>query len=117
MCEGRWQFPGGTMEFGDDFHTALKKKIREYLGVGVEPKGMLGNVVSKISDRDGVTYQFLVMPVECELRSEDFILSEGKIRDAQWFTFDEIQQLDEDSLLAEGDLGVAEFFLENNTGK
>ncbi|CAN5138737.1 (deoxy)nucleoside triphosphate pyrophosphohydrolase [soil metagenome] len=32
---GRWEFPGGKVEWGEDHVTALKREIREELGVDI----------------------------------------------------------------------------------
>lgn len=33
---GKWEFPGGAVEFGDTMATTIKKEIREELGVEIE---------------------------------------------------------------------------------
>ena len=30
---GYWEFPGGTMEFGEDLHTTLRREIKEETGL------------------------------------------------------------------------------------
>jgi len=108
-CDNRWQFPGGRMDFGDDFHTAIKKKIRQYLGVDAEPGEIVDKVISvKADGKDGQQYHFVVMPVMCDLHSEDFKLQEDKIGDAQWFTFEEARDLNDQGLLVQGDLEIME---------
>jgi len=33
---GKWDLPGGGLDFGDDFHSAIKREIKEELGVNVK---------------------------------------------------------------------------------
>lgn len=34
--DGVWDLPGGRLEHGEDFHTALKRECREEMGLGCE---------------------------------------------------------------------------------
>lgn len=33
---GRWEFPGGKIDSGEDFQAAIKREMQEEFGVGVE---------------------------------------------------------------------------------
>jgi 8-oxo-dGTP pyrophosphatase MutT (NUDIX family) len=32
---GKWEFPGGGLDFGEDIHAALTREVREEMGVNV----------------------------------------------------------------------------------
>jgi mutator protein MutT len=39
---GTWEIPGGSVEFGETFHEALKREIKEELGIEIEILELLG---------------------------------------------------------------------------
>lgn len=38
---GKWEFPGGTVRFGESFMDALKREIKEELNLSIEVEGLL----------------------------------------------------------------------------
>lgn len=39
---GKWEIPGGSVEFGETFHQAIKREIHEELGIEIEILDLLG---------------------------------------------------------------------------
>jgi ADP-ribose pyrophosphatase YjhB (NUDIX family) len=39
---GRWTFPGGYVDWGEDLATAARREMREEVGLDLEPAGLLG---------------------------------------------------------------------------
>lgn len=87
---GRWEFPGGKIEDGEDYKTAIVREMQEEFGVTVS----VGNQIT-----DG---KFMHKNVECTLKAfevtfphdglkQKFTLTEHT--DYKWVNIDEIPNL------------------------
>jgi len=85
---GLWEFPGGSVEFGETLVDALKREVREEYGVEIEV-GELLDVVDHMLPEAG---QHWVSPTFlCRLRSgEPAIREPGKCAEIGWFAPDEM---------------------------
>lgn len=85
-----WDFAGGIVESGEDDKTALRREVREELGVDC----IIGDEIGTWSffrpfDKKTVD----VTNYSVELLSSDIILSDEHV-DFKWVTFEEAKQLD-----------------------
>lgn len=80
---GLWEFPGGSVEFGERLADALRREIREEYGMEIEV-GELLDVVDHILTDEG---QHWVSPTYlCRVVSgEPRILEPGKCTEIGWF--------------------------------
>jgi 8-oxo-dGTP diphosphatase len=81
---GLWEFPGGSVEFGERLADALQREIREEYGVEIKV-GELLDVVDHILPGEG---QHWVSPTYlCRVTSgEPSILEPGKCTEIGWFS-------------------------------
>lgn len=81
---GLWEFPGGSVEFGERLADALKREIREEYGVEITV-GHLLDVVDHILPTEG---QHWVSPTYlcCIESGEPRILEPGKCTEIGWFS-------------------------------
>ncbi|NTV36774.1 MAG: NUDIX domain-containing protein [Anaerolineaceae bacterium] len=85
---GLWEFPGGSVEFGETLAAALQREMREEYGIEIRV-GELLDVADHILPDEG---QHWVSPTYlCELTAgEPEILEPGKCSQIGWFMPDEV---------------------------
>ncbi len=85
---GLWEFPGGSVEYGERLADALRREIREEYGMEIEV-GELLDVADHILPEEGqhwVSPTYLCRPVGGAPR----ILEPGKCTEIGWFAPDEM---------------------------
>ena len=89
---GKWEFPGGGVEFGDTLKDTLKREMREEYGIEIEP-GKLLDVCDHIISAE---HQHWVSPsFICSLtKGEPKILEPHKCEEIGWFSVEEIKTMD-----------------------
>ena len=84
---GYYYPPGGHLEGDESQEMALIREIREELGISVIPQKMIAETDSDVKDQ--TTYWW-----ECEIDSYDFKIDEKEIKDARFFTLEEMKNID-----------------------
>jgi 8-oxo-dGTP diphosphatase len=85
---GLWEFPGGSVEFGETLANALRREIREEYGMEIEV-GALLDVVDHILPAEGqhwVSPTYVCKPLSDEPR----ILEPGKCTGIGWFRVEDV---------------------------
>jgi ADP-ribose pyrophosphatase YjhB (NUDIX family) len=86
----RWIFPGGGVNFGESLEEALKREIKEELGMEIKVEKFFGfkeAIFPKVNYHT-IIFFFLAKPLG------KLSVKEKKILDARYFDFKEIENLD-----------------------
>jgi 8-oxo-dGTP diphosphatase len=108
-ADGKWEFPGGKIDYGESPEDAIKRECMEEIGCEIEVERLLPLVQSTIWERsDGDSQHVLVFCYKVRLISGVPSPKDKKVSDVKWFSAEEIETLDSLS-------GIKEFIeLSNN---
>ena len=89
---GKWQIPGGGLEFGESFEDAIRREVKEELGIDIKLTKMLdvSNQILLEERQHWVSPIFLCSVLDGEPR----ILEPEKCDQIGWYTLKEIDALD-----------------------
>lgn len=89
---GKWEFPGGSVEFGDTMKDTIIREMEEELGITIETIQHLPPIDHIIPEdnQHWVTSTFISRIVE----GVPTIMEPEKCSDVKWFSLDELKLLD-----------------------
>ncbi|MFO1443738.1 NUDIX domain-containing protein [Bacillus sp. Bva_UNVM-123] len=85
---GTWEPVGGKLEFGEDIESALRREIREEVGLHVKIERILYATTFKTDP----SRQVVILTYLCESDKNDVLLS-NEHEDFQWSTKAQLKQL------------------------
>lgn len=88
---GKWEIPGGGIEYGETLQAGLKREVKEELGISIEILELL-DICDHILPDEG---QHWVSPTYiCRITNgTPQILEPGKSDEIGWFTLEEAEKL------------------------
>lgn len=85
--DGKWELPGGKVEFGETPEQAIVREIREELGMNVVPRRLLPYLHTNLWEYAHALQHVVLACFECE--TEDNFSSDSG-NDARWFPLNQI---------------------------
>jgi len=87
---GKWQIPGGGVDFGETPIEALHREVREELGIEVTIKHLIPLVNTRVRNK----WQGIFISYLCEMKNEaDHIVLNEEATQWKWFTLEEMQEI------------------------
>lgn len=96
QISGKWEIPGGGLDFGEDIHEGLKREIEEEMGVkviSIEDRPMYVWTWRFENKRKMDWYYSLVVGYKVELESFDFKTTE-ECEEIGWFSKEELENIE-----------------------
>ena len=94
-ADGKWELPGGRVEFGESPADAAVRETQEEVGCDIEIIRLLPIVQNRIWERtDDVRLHSFVICYEAKLISGEPQPLDDKVSEVRWFLDDEIKTLD-----------------------
>jgi 8-oxo-dGTP diphosphatase len=93
-ADGKWEFPGGRIDYGESPEDAIKRECGEEIGCEIEVEGLLPLVQSTIWKRaDGDSQHVLVFCYRARLKKGTPSPLDKKVSEVRWFSSEEIVEL------------------------
>lgn len=95
---GRWEFPGGKLNFGEDLRLCLEREINEELGIKIKAK----HIFEYSSHVYGEDKHIVLLAFHCDYISGE--IQKQEIADFAWVSAEEMKNFD----ITEADLPFIE---------
>lgn len=89
---GKWELPGGRIDFGENPEQALAREFSEELHVARVQIGSIVRAWTFLVDREESERQYVVLVYTCEISNQSLVKSDEHL-EYGWFTRDEVQGL------------------------
>ncbi len=92
---GKWEFPGGGMDFGQTIEENLVREVREEAGYDVRIVRLLGSIeVFPMEKPNGERTQIYLLPYVCAVVGGDGVVNPMEVIESRWFDIDEVLEYD-----------------------
>ncbi len=91
---GIMEFPGGTVEMGEQISESIHKECKEEVGYEVEILAPLCDTYVKTFEYNEGDCQFYIMPYVCRIVGGELSPNDEEVLSTHWMTYDEALQVE-----------------------
>lgn len=88
----KWEFPGGSMEFGETITENLVREIKEETGLKIKPLEQLRPLYVKSQKYPTWNYQVFLVPYICDIFGQSSRINDAEILELRWVKINEINK-------------------------
>ncbi len=85
----RWEFPGGSVEWGETPEEALIREVKEETGYSVTPVTLLPKIFTSYRKYKWGGVQIVLMPYICEWHKSSLRKDDKEVLSTAWVSFDQ----------------------------
>jgi len=87
---GKWEFPGGKLEYLEQPEQTAKREAKEETGYNVEVKALLPKLLSFSKVFEGINCSLTLICYLCKLIGGEKSMKDHGVSDVRWFKPDEV---------------------------
>lgn len=80
----RWEFPGGSVEFGESLEQNLTREVYEEIGLKIKPLKQLQNIYVREQEYPNFKYQVYLIPYICKIVGGSEKFNNAEVLDIKW---------------------------------
>lgn len=93
-AHGKWEFPGGKVDFGEHPEEACIREAKEESGFDVKLNKIIPKILTSQWEHVNRKSQQILIAYHCELIGGEVSLEDHGVSDVKWFSIDEAKKLE-----------------------